>query len=241
MTTTPSDIILQSLKDAGTLGVGQSALAEDMNDAFRKLNWMIAQWARKRYLVYHLVQVGFTSTGAQSYTVGPGGNYNVAVRPDKLEAAFFRQLVQSQPNQIDYPLELLQSMEDYSRIALKQLQSFPSYIFYDSGWPLGTIYPWPVPQANLYSVFIIIKEQLAQFTSLAQTIDLPPEYMAALQFNLTIRLWPAYKQAPDATIVALAKDALNVLRGANTQIARLTMPDDLTRPGVYNPYSDIVR
>jgi hypothetical protein len=239
--TTPIEIINQSLKDAGTLGVGQSALPEDVNDAFTKLNWMIAQWNRKRWLVYHLVDVAKVSTGAQSYTVGPGQDYDVAVRPDRLEAAFFRQVVQSQPAQIDYPLELIQAREDYNNIALKGLTSFPQYIFYDSAWPVGRVYPWPIPQANIYEVHLTLKMVLAQFTSKTQSIDLPNEYYAAIQQNLTLRLWPAYKQPPDATIVALAKDALNVIRGANTQIARLVMPTDLVRPGIYNPYSDQIR
>src|SRR5262249_34228889 len=82
-----------------------------------------------------------------------------SVRPSKLESAFLRQLTQSQPNQIDYPLELLQSREDYNLIALKQLQSFPGYVFCDSEWPLAKIFPWPVPQANIYGVFVTVRAQ----------------------------------------------------------------------------------
>lgn len=239
--TTPLDIIKLALKNAGVLGVGQTPLAEDLNDAFKLLNWMLGQWQRKRWLIYHLVDLAKTSTGAQSYTVGPAGDFNIATRPDRLESAFFRQTVQSQPNQIDYPLEILQSREDYNNIALKQLTSFPSYIFYDSAFPLGSVYPWPVPQATIYAVHITVKAVLAQFTSVEQTIVLPDEYMAAIHYNLTARLYGAYTRPPDPVIIGLAKDALNVIRGANVQIARLTMPADLTRPGVYNPYSDQIR
>lgn len=239
--TTPLDIIKLALKNAGVIGVGQTPLAEDINDAFTLLNWMLGQWQHKRWLVYHLVDLSKVSTGAQSYTVGPAGDINVAKRPDRLEAAFFRQIVQSQPNQIDYPLELLQAREDYNNIALKQLTSFPSYIFYDSAFPLGVIYPWPVMQPNIYEVHITVKEILAQFTSLSQNIDLPDEYMAAIHYNLTARLYGAYTRPPDPVIIGLAKDALNVIRGANAQIARLQMPTDLVRPGIYNPYSDQIR
>jgi hypothetical protein len=239
--TTPLDIITLALKSVGVIGVGQTPLAEDSNDAFTQLNMMLGQWNRKRWLVYHLVTSGIVSTAAQSYSVGPGGDINVPKRPDRLEAAFFRQLIQSQPNQIDYPLEILEAREDYNNIALKQLQSFPSYIFYDSDWPTGHIYPWPVPQSAIYEVFITYKETLTAFTGLTQSIVLPDEYLAALMFNLAIRLYPQYSRPPDPVIVGLASDALNTIRGANVQIARLQMPTDLVRPGIYNPYSDQIR
>lgn len=238
---TPSDIIIQALKKAGILGVGQSAQAEDMTDALQDLNDMMAQWQRKRWLVYHLVDVSIVSTGQRSYTIGPGADINVTTRPDRIESAFFRQIVQSQPNQIDYPLEIIEAREDYNNIALKGLTQFPMYVFYDSAFPLGVVYPWPILQASIYELHLSIKAQLSQFTSLGETIVLPLEYFAALKWNLAIRVAASYKLPVDPALVALAKDSLNVIRNANTQIPRLRMPADLIRPGVYNPYSDQIR
>lgn len=239
--TTVEDITTMALTDAGVLGVGQTASAYDSQNALRRLNWMLAQWRMSRWLVYHLVTVGITSTGAMSYTVGPGGAIDVDVRPDRLEAAFFRQTIQSQPNQIDYPLELLQSREDYNNIALKSLQSFPSYIFYDSGWPLGSIYPWPVPQSDIYSVYISLKAILSQVATLGEELLLPAEYMLALYLSLAEIIRMGYQLPPDPVLTSRAKSAREVIRGSNTQIARLTMPTTLTRPGIYNPYSDQIR
>jgi hypothetical protein len=137
------------------------------------------------------------------------------------------------------PLTVLQAREDYDRIALKQLASFPSYIFYDPVYPAGVLYPWPIPQASIYEIFVITKVELAAITSLATEINLPPEYQAALHYNLCARLRPAYQLPPDPSIVALAKDALNTVRGANTQIPRAVMPRSLVmRGGGYNVWSD---
>lgn len=238
--TTARDIINLALKDAGVVGVGQSALAEDVNDAFTKLNWMLSQWQRKRWLVFQNVDLPFVSTGAQTYTVGPGGNFNVPIRPDKLEAAYFRQLIQSQPNQVDYPLTIIPSMENYSKIALKKLSTFPQGIYYDPGYPTGTIYPWPVPQSTIYEIHLIVKQQLTQFANLSDTVNLPEEYRSALELNLVTRLWPQYGLQPDEMVLGLARDALNVIRGANSQIATLSMPNDLVRDGRYNIFSDQV-
>lgn len=238
MSTTPLKIVTAALKKAGILGVGQTPLAEDTNDAYDDLQDMLGQWQRKRWLIYHLVDYEKTGTGALYYTVGPGGDFNITPRPDKIESAFFRQLVQSQPNQVDYPLQIIEAREDYNLIALKQLQSFPQYVFYDAGFPVGKVYPWPLIQSNLYSLHITVKATLAQFTSLAQVIELPLEYFAALKFNLALRLKQAYQMPVDPALVALAKDSLNVIRNANTQIPRLQIPSSLIRPGIYNIYSD---
>jgi hypothetical protein len=238
--TTPQDIIRQAAKKAGILGVGQTLQAEDTNDAYSDLQDMLGQWQRKRWLIWHLVDYAFTSTGAQSYTVGPGGNFAINPRPDKIESAFFRQTIQSQPNQIDYNLAILESREDYNRIQLKKLSTFPQYLFYDSAYPTGLAYPWPLPLASIYELHLTVKETLAQFTSLSETIVLPLEYFAALKFNLAIRLRQAYQLPPDAALIALAEDSLNVIRNANLQIPLLKMPQSLVGRGLYNIFSDQV-
>lgn len=236
---TAQDIITLALKDSGVLGVGQTPLAEDLNDGFTRLNMMLAQWQLKRWLIWHLLDVSVVSTGALNYTIGPSGNIAYAPqRPNRLEAAYIRQIVQSQPNQIDYPMVMLESREDYSNIAIKQLGSFPSYCFYDSAFPLGKIYFWPVPEPTIYELHVLVKEILNQFTNLTTVFNLPLEYQPCIHYNLCRRFRVAYRMPADPEINALAVDALNVIRGANTQIPRLRMPADVTRPGIYNYYSD---
>lgn len=238
--TTASDILLQALKKSGVLGVGQQAQAEDASDALADLNDMLAQWQRQRWLVYHLVDLSVVSTGAQSYTVCAGGNINVA-RPDRLEAAYFRQLTPANPSQVDYPVRILESREDYSLIRLKTLQSFQRYIFYDAAYPNGVIYPWPVPQANIYEIHILLKEQLQSFANTATAVNMPPEYVAAMKWNLAVRLRESYQLPPRPSLDKLAINALDVIRNANTQIPMLQVPTELTRGGIYNIFSDSVQ
>lgn len=236
--TTPQDIVTDALKKAGILGVGQTALAEDIEDGFNDLNDMIAQWQRKRWLVPYLEDHSVVSTGAQSYTVGIGGNFNIT-RPDKLEAAYLRQ-IQTTGQPVDYILEIIEARENYSAIPLKSLVAFTGRIFYDSAYPMGSVYPYPIPNASIYEIHIVVKTQLGQFTSLAQTISLPLEYNAAFKWNLSARMRVSYRLPVDAGIVAMAKDSLNVIRMANTQIPRLRMPGALRNRGVYNIYSDTI-
>lgn len=236
--TTPIEILNLAFRDAGIIGEGQTPSAEMMNDGLTRMNYMMSQWAVKRWLVYQLVDTAFGGTGALYYVVGPGGEFDIA-RQDKIEYAFFRQLNTTNPNKIDQPLEPLFAHEDYSRITLKQLASFPSYYFFDSGYPTGKLYVWPLP-SNLYEIHILTKATLSRFNSLQQNIILPDEYMAALHYNMSKRLRVAYRFKSDPELNMLAKEALNVITAANAQIPRLSMPSGLPRPGVWNPYSGLV-
>lgn len=236
--TTPGDICTQALLDAGITGQGQTPSAADTNNAFTRLSWLLSQWNRKRWLIYHLIDVAKVCTGAQSYTIGPAGDFNTP-RPDQLEYCFLRQITQSQPNQIDYYLKAMLAREDYAKISLKGLVSFPQVYFYDSGWPSGTLYPWPIPQASIYELHIGVKDQLTAFTGLTQSINLPPEYEAALYYNLLIRLRSAYQLPADEEANGFARDALSVIRNANAQIAQLTLPRRLmSRGSKYNIFGD---
>ena len=236
--TTPSEIVRFSLKAAGILGVGQSALAEDYSDAFDTLNDMMAHWQKQRWLVYHLIDVWAATTGAVSYTVGPGMDFNT-IRQDRIEAAFFRQTISAPPNQVDFPLEVLESREDYNQIRLKSLSTpLPRWIWFDPGWPTGTVYPWPIAPAGAGQVHISFKAPLGPFTSYTQDLNLPPEYREALWSNLTVRLAPIYQYEINSVVLRIANSSLAAIRSANAQIPRLRMPRFLSYRSRYDIYSD---
>lgn len=240
---TLGDLCAAAMKECSALGVGQTALAEDITDAWARLQFMLREWQRKRWLVYHLKDYALTSTGAQSYTIGPGGNFDTGAgassRPDKLSAAWIRQINVAAPNQPDYPMRIIESYEDYSDIAVKQLKSFPGAVFLDTAMPLGNLYFWPVPTATIYEMHVLIKEQLPfQFANQAATFTIPEEYYSAMMYNLALRLCPKYGLQPSQILLGLAKESLNTVREANVGIKELSMPQQISRPGLYNIYSD---
>lgn len=253
---TVGDLCGQSLRECGAIGAGQTPTGQDLEEAQFLLQTMLQQWQNQRWLVYHLVTMSATATGQQVYTVGPGGSIDTnaqsdlspalaSQRPDRIESAFLRQLQNQPPNQIDYPLVQLPSMEDYNRIALKSLVSFPGWYFYDPAWPLGKLNVWPVPNASIYGVFISIKEQLpASFASQASIFNIPYEYYAAMLYNLAERLRPKYGiPAPPPqidTIKIQARLGRMVVRGSSTAIANLVMPREVLgrRRDGYNIFSD---
>lgn len=237
--TTPQALINLALKSAGILGVGQSALAEDNNDCFDLLNGMLAAWCVKRWFIFQEQDLSVSVTGAKTYSIGPGGDINTT-RVDRLEAAYFRQFPQTSPNTgpIDFPLTVIKSMEDYSTIALKDLTTWPVGIFLNSGYPMGTLYPVPIPTILPSELHVIVKAHIPQFDSLVQSINLPDEYTEALWTNLAVRLGAIYpgSSVPPIT-VGLAKASLSTIRMANTQVPTMSMPSGMSRPPLFNIYS----
>lgn len=151
---TARDFITLALKEAGVTGIGQTPNAEDINDCFTLLHRMLAQWQKKRWIVPNLIDVYAAGNSQKSNLIGPGQYYNSA-RPDKIQAAYFKQL-NSGNNNVSYPLIPIWSYEDYSRIALKDLNSWPTYYFYDAAFPYGNVFIWPIP-TSAYEIHLIAK------------------------------------------------------------------------------------
>lgn len=219
---TPLDLILMALKLTGTLGVGQAADPSDTNDALQLLNAMIGQWNRQRTLVWHAIDVACTSTGAESYTLGPGGDFNTP-RTDKILSAYARLLPVQASQPVDFQLYVMPSREDYSDIMLKNLTAFTSSVYYDPAYPMGNCFFWPLGTNSQFEYHVVIKDTIGQFTSLAQTIVLPQEYIAPLLWNLAVELAPLYQYTPNAITVGKAKVTLNVLRTANAQVPTMQL------------------
>ena len=263
--TTWGDLLTAALRDSGALGIGMIPLAEDLLDASARGMWLLQQWERKRWLIYHLRTYTVGSTGQSvdgagnpvPYTIGPTGAEvpppqisvgaaGFATRPNRIESAFFRQYVSAPNGPVDYPLRLLPALEDYNNIRMKGLTNFSLVCYYDAAWPYGNLFVWPWPQANIYAIGITVREQLPQAFSLAGNplaveMNLPFEYYRALVKNIAMEVRPKYGIAntPGDLLAAQARDALDTLRRGNTQIPLLSVPPGLApRAGMYNIFSD---
>lgn len=222
-------LLTNALIDAGIVGIDESIDQPILNRAFTQANWLLAQWARKRWLVYRLQDYSFVSTGALNYSVGAGQTININPRPDRIEYAFLRFLQTSNPGNlaVDIPLSIIPSHENYSQITVKNVGTLAWRIFYDPAWPIGVLFPWPVPQASIYEIHVGFKVVLPRFANLQQPINFPPEYEAALNWCLARRFRATYQMPADPTIDSLARDGLNVIRLANQAMPTLRMPSFL--------------
>lgn len=152
--TTARDFITLCLREAGVSGVGQTPLAEDITDGFTILSRMLSQWQKRRWLVPNLIDISALGNGIKSNLIGPGQYYNTK-RPDKIQAAYFKQITGNN-NDVSYQLSPIWSYEDYAKIALKELNSWPVYFFYDAAFPYGNVYIWPIPSSD-YEIHLLMK------------------------------------------------------------------------------------
>jgi hypothetical protein len=231
---TPKNLIKLALRQAGVVGIGQSVRAEDEQDMFANLNMMLALWQRDRYLVWQTVDIFAEANGSESYSIGPGMTFNVA-RPSRIEQGFARLNPSGSPMSVDYPLTPLFSREDYDRIRIKQLGSFPRFVYYDRGYPTGNVFVWPLP-GDAFEVHLTLMQQLQSFSNPSEQINMPPEYQDAILQNLTIRACAMWSLPPNPVTVKLATKALNLLRGSNAEIPSLTLPGVGNQPNIYDPY-----
>lgn len=223
---TTGDLITFVLRASGINGIGQTPSAEDSNTGLQMLVNLIAQWQKKRWLTYVLQEVSVpSSTGEQSYTIGPAQQFDCA-RPDYIAAAFVR-ILGTNPTLVDYPIDVIDSREEYSRIAVKTLQTMPAAVFYESGWPTGRLWWWPVPPAAQYGLYINVKSALPSYRMLTDPIGLPPEYLEALVWSLCVRMQMAYGLPARPDHAMAMNQALQVIRQANTQIPEMQMPAGL--------------
>jgi hypothetical protein len=187
-------------------------------------------------MVYHLVDTDLPMTGARSYTIGIGGQFNVR-RPDKIEAARIIQNNPPVPNDVGWPLKLVLSRVNYNNIRMQNLGSFPQYLFYDSDYPLGNLFFWPLP-SNIYTGRVTTKAALQNFATLNDVLNMPPEWERCLGLNLAVELQMTHKLPQDPILAKLAMGATNVIKVANFQLPTLELPPELVRNAPYNVFTD---
>jgi hypothetical protein len=154
---TARDLCVDSLKESGVLGVGQTALSEDISDAFTRLQRMIAVWQKQRWLVPSLQDIQFNGDGSKFYTVGLGGNIDI-IPPSDVKGGYVIQRNTGQ-TPVSLPLKKIFSYENYIQITVKDLTSLPTRFFYDNAYPLAKLYPWPIA-SNQYELHFIIQSRL---------------------------------------------------------------------------------
>jgi hypothetical protein len=246
----PPETVIQALflalRMAGRITDTQAVSdgSKDVADSFSFLVTMLAQWQRRRWLVWNEEDVALVSTGADFYSIGPGEDFDVA-RPDKIHAAkvilgpgfgglpeqlpFQLGAFGRTPNLVNIPLAIIEAKEDWNKIAIPDLKSIPSAVFYDSNFPVGRVHFWPVPPANAYEMQLTVKASLPVYATVNDTLDLPPEYMDAVVNNLAVRIALASPGAQvSPLLLAEARASLNTIRLANSQIQLLSMPAALS-------------
>lgn len=181
-----NDLIASSMRLIGALASGETLPSAEAADGLMVLNQMIDSWIADRLMVFTTNINEFPLVaGKQVYTMGAGGNFNVA-RPAKIDRASIVSL-----NNPAQPLELgidIYTDADWQAIPVKTISSaLPGGVYDDCAFPLRNLSFWPVPSA-VSNVRIYSWSPLGAFPDLSTDITFPPGYPEALRYNLAIRL-----------------------------------------------------
>ena len=152
-------------------------------------------------------------------------------RPLRINSAFVR------VSGIDYQMAIA-SQEDYARIGLKTLGGpWPRLLWYQPSMQLGNITYWPVPSSG--EVHLYVDTVIANFTTLADQINLPQGYNLALRYGLAELLLPEYGSASDTQAQQISRYAAEgraLIKRTNMQPQQIVTLDSALMNG--NPAQD---
>lgn len=223
MAVTATTMILKALRLLGEKGPGDTLTTNEQTDYLYDLNSMMDSWQTERLLVYQILTTTFALTGGDpSYTIGSGGDINIA-RPLRIEGALIRNAQNA-----DSGVEIL-GADAWRRIVIKTNNgnSYPEFLYYDNANAsgLGTIYLYPQPQAGL-TLVLDTWQVLQSFSAVSTALTLPPGYQRAIEYNFAIELAGGSFQ-PSAAVVKIAKESKATIKKLNVPDLSMTLPPGL--------------
>ena len=219
---TVSDLCQSALEDLGVLGAGETMASQDLDTCFKSLNQLMDSWAAQRLTIYTVTATTWTIvSGTGQYTVGTGGDVNVA-RPEYVQGVSFTD--SSTSPVLELPLARYTDI-GWSRIALKTLTStLPTGFYYNYVYPLATIDLWPVPTSSTLSGVMYAPQATAQFAATSTTVALPPGYERFIVKNLAMEVAAKFGAIPSPGIIQAAMRSMAVIKAANNRASDMSMP-----------------
>lgn len=207
---TATQIITAALRHLGKIYSGASPTAAELSDGLSDLNDLLDSWSTEELMVYYRLNENFTLSGAQSYTIGSGGDFNTT-RPTKILSAYVRN------GGIDYPVTVLRDRQQYDEIGDKSTTGTPEVLYYEPTLATGTVFVYPVGSAS-DTLYLNTLAQFTAFPDVTTDVDLPPGYKRALQYNLAVDIAPGYETEPSAVVASRAMSTKADIKRINRQL-----------------------
>jgi hypothetical protein len=181
---------------------------------------MLDSWSNERNFIHTVSETSFPLTATKgAYTIGPGADFNMTRPMRIIDPCFVRD-----GDDNDYALEIL-DVQAYGYLVDKDVDgSYPRYLYYDHGYSATStarIFFWPEPEAGL-STYINTLQPLQSFTSMSETLLMPPGYQRAIETNYAIEASPGvFSASPE--LIRIAREAKAAIKQLNSEspISRL--------------------
>lgn len=210
-----AELIEGAYRLTNTTPGGEKLEAWQTAEGLRVLNQMLASWSVDRQGIYAITKESFPMVANTAvYTIGPGGDFDT-VRPNRITYAFVRQ------NEKDYRVRLVDREWQAGRQNKTTLTDRPWELLYEKDFPIGTLTFFPIPNST-YDIHLQSVKPLAVYSSANDDLALPPEYEAAIEYNLAIALANRNGQTVGQETASFAQDSLKKLKRLHSDPVRRT-------------------
>lgn len=237
---TGNDIIKRCLRGIGFLAVGRDPTDSEANQALDTINDLIKSWMREDLMLWNQDRTSHSVTASDGdYTWGSTGNITSPARPDKLSKV--SRLYGSGTSQLEIPLHIIQTWDEWRAYPLKNLEStYSEVVFLDPQYPNANLYYRPIATTAFTAILYTLKRLSA--LTLAGDISLPDGYERALRLNAMLELAPEFRRPEYVTEInlELAREAKGILKSANQRPRTISCDDPVLQGGggQYNILAD---
>jgi hypothetical protein len=233
-------LITRALRLIGEVAGEEIPTAAQATDGLEHLQDLMDSFKTQRLMVPVLLRtVTPLATSKPSYTIGTGGEINIA-RPETIEWA---RLVQDR-NLLPVTEVPLQILKDQEWMDVRQkglVSSYPQGIYFDHDWQagLGLIYLIPIPSTGTSDLVLYSPVAFPEFSALHTTYTFPPGWNRALRLQLARELAPEYGRPwpPDLELAAVNSLA-DVKRVNHRHRVLFSGYPDAERQRAYNIFTD---
>lgn len=216
--TTVTNILSRAARLIGAIGAGENLSAEDSASGFEVVKGLIDSVSNSKLLINRLTLDTISVTGGDGvYTIGSTGDV-ISTRPIKLDPASY-----IDKSGISYPLTII-SAQEYNNISDKASTSdIPRYIWMNGDFPNATLTLYPVPSAAC-TLKLWSWKQFASFSTVTETVSLPPGYVDMLVYNTACNWAPEFQVEPPRWVVQQASLTMKRIKRTNAVVPTMSLP-----------------
>lgn len=232
MATTLADLLKPALRKAGiSYHPGTTPGVDEYAEMIGETNRMLAGMSIAQPNIYSNDFNTFPLTGAITYTIGPGGNFNIA-RPAKIVTAVIK--LNGGPVRLtNPPIYITTDSAEWAMISLQAVPGcIPLFLYNDQDAPLSNLYLWPQDTGG-DTLELNTWTALPAFTAVTDNVVLPPGYEDAIVNNLAVRAAGLYpkESALLPGVERLAELSLAAIQSRNAQLPKQTTDFPVRRSG----------
>lgn len=238
---TKQQLIRLALQEIGVVSEGNQPTTSDLSVASDILDQWLDSTQADRLWIFAIQRMLFVPAQLkQTYTLGPGGDFNVTPRPAKVTR--YGVISLNNPQQpLELPLDSLTEAQ-WQSIPVKGITSaLPQRVWDDNQFPLRNLNLWPVP--NVQVDFTVYQwAALTAWPDYVTDVQFPPGYARAIRLSLAIELGDIFGAARMVSplMIQKAQQAVSRLKAMNAPMIDLRVDKMLQEPehGYYNWLTD---